>query len=262
MSRPGRYRIAADLASVANGTLGAAAIGYILLGNSLFALALLVAALGFDGLDGLLARRAGGAPSVVGRWLDSAADTVSFAVAPGLLLAVHRYAQAAWAPYDTAARLVGLLVAALAVARLVYFTWRGYRLPYFLGASTPQTALALLLLVLFFQQPAYLGEDPVAVLGGALLLAPLMVLPVPYPKIRRGHPWRYLTAFTSLMFVVALLPIQFHPARGAPAYLLAEAAAGLAAVGVAIYYLLGPRVARTGVAAAALPPPPGGAPHA
>ncbi|MHB8352255.1 MAG: CDP-alcohol phosphatidyltransferase family protein [Thermoplasmata archaeon] len=258
MTRSGRYRIGADLATLANGLLGAAAIGYILLGNSLFALALLVAALGFDGLDGYLARRAGGSPSAVGRLLDSAADAVSFAVAPGVLLAVHRYATVAWAPYDTAALLVGILVSGLALARLVYFTFRGYRLPYFLGASTPQTTLALLLLVLFFQDPGYVGEIPAAVLGGALLLAPLMVLPVPYPKMRRGAPWRRLMGVTSAMLAVALLPIQFHPGRGSPFYLVAEVAAVVSAFGLAVYYLLGPRAAR----AAAGVVGPGGASNA
>ena len=52
-----RYRVGANLATLANGLLGVGAIAYTLAGNKLWAMLLVAIAIGFDGLDGLLSRR-------------------------------------------------------------------------------------------------------------------------------------------------------------------------------------------------------------
>jgi phosphatidylserine synthase len=234
------WRWGANLATLANGLLGLGAIGYALTGNPRFALLLMVGAIGFDGLDGLLARRAGGSPSVTGRVLDSVADTFSFALAPAVLVAYHTFNAGSWQPYTFAALLVGLEVGALAIARLIYFTLRGHAHPHFVGASTPQNALALAVAILFLDVPGYLGTDPVALLVVAALLAPLMVLPIPYPKMRRGGALRGTMTLTSLALAAALLPEQWWPAPGSVWYLFSELASVLAALGIAAYYLLGP----------------------
>jgi phosphatidylserine synthase len=237
---PRGWRTGANLATLANALLGAGAIGYALTGNPRFALLLIVGAIGFDGLDGILSRRAGGPPQPLGRVLDSLADAVSFALAPAVIVADPTFNAGAWHPYLLAALLVGLEVAALALARLVYFTWRGHAHPHFVGASTPQNLLACAIVLLFFDVPGYFGTQPVLALSLVALLAPLMVLPVPYPKMRRGTPLRPAMTLTSLALAAALLPEQWWPVTGSFWYLFSEGAAALAAVGIAVYYLLGP----------------------
>jgi archaetidylserine synthase len=253
VNRPRQFQTAANLATLVNALLGIDAIAYTLAGNKLFALLLIVGAIGFDGLDGMLHRQGGGPPTVAGRVLDSAADTISFGIAPGVLLAVHSYAFVAYAPYALAMLLAGVLVSALAIARLVYFTLRSHVHPHFVGASTPQTTLAIVVLLLFADQPGYLGPQPLLLLVGALVLAPLMVLPIPYPKLRRGARLRRLMTGTSVALALTLLVVQFVPARGSLLYLVGELGAIAAAAGIATFYLLGPRAVRDA------PEPPGGA---
>jgi phosphatidylserine synthase len=236
--KPGR--VGANLATLANALLGAGAIVYTLAGNKLWGMLLLSGAIGFDGLDGILSRRAGGPPSRFGRVADSVADTVSFAVGPGVLVAVHTDQQLLWAPYALTATAVGGVVIALAIARLVYFTLRGYRLEHFLGASTPQTTLAIVLLVLLLDVPGYLGHFPLALLLGAVTAAVLMVLPIPYPKMRRGERLRLPMALTSAAAAVALVPVQFRPSPGTFLATLGEAATFLFLVGMLVYYIGGP----------------------
>jgi CDP-diacylglycerol--serine O-phosphatidyltransferase len=244
MNRSGAYQAGANAATAGNALLGVGAIAYTLAGNKLFAMLLIVGAIGFDGLDGWLHRRGGGPATLLGRVLDSSADAVSFGVAPGVLIAVHTFAHAAYAPYATVAVLVGFEVSALAIARLLYFTARSYAHPFFLGASTPQTALALIGAVLFFDQPGYLGAWPAGLLVTAAVLAPLMVLPIPFPKIRRGARLRGWMTGTSLALAVGLILIQFAPARGSPLFIVTEVASAIAVAGIAVYYLVGPWSAR------------------
>lgn len=237
-------RVGANLATLANAVLGIGAVLYTLAGNKLWGMLLIGCGIGFDGLDGLLSRRAGGTPSASGRVIDSVADAVTFGLAPGALLAVHTEHASLWAPWSLEAALVGGLVAALALARLVYFTWRGWRQLHFVGASTPQNALAVILLVLFLDEPAFLGTSPAILLVAASLLALLMIVPVSYPKLRRGTSLRWVMAGTAVALGIALVPFQFRPTAGSPFYLLGEIAASAAAVGLAVYYVAGPRAAR------------------
>jgi CDP-diacylglycerol--serine O-phosphatidyltransferase len=243
VTSPGR--VAANLATLANAFLGASAIAYVLAGNKLWAMLLIVCGIGFDGLDGLLSRRAGLGPSSFGRVFDSVADAITFGIAPGLLVAVELDRVGIWRRWEAWALWVGVLVAALAIGRLAYFTWRGYRRQSFLGASTPQNALALIVLLLFFDYPGFAGTLPVVVLGGAALLALLMVLPIPYPKLRRGTPLRPVMMVTAIALGVALVPVQFRPPPGSPLALLVELAAAVAAVGMGAFYLVGPWTVRS-----------------
>jgi len=237
-------RVGANLATLANAALGVGAILYVLAGNKLWAMLLIGCGVGFDGLDGLLSRRAGGPPSAVGRVLDSVADAITFGLAPGALIAVHTEHASLWAPWYPYTLLVGALVTGLALARLVYFTWRGWQRPHFVGASTPQNALAIVVLVLFFDAPAFLGTNPLLVLVAAALLALLMIAPIPYPKLRRGMSLRWGMIGTAAALGVSIVPLQFVPATGSALYWLGELAAAAAAVGLAAYYALGPRAAR------------------
>jgi archaetidylserine synthase len=238
VSRSARY--GANLATLANGAVGVGAILYILAGNKLWAMLLIVSGLGFDGLDGYLSRRAGGGGSTFGRYADSIADAVTFGLAPGALLIVHSDRPVLWTPYASVAVVVGILVAALAIARLVYFTARGYQRSSFLGAPTPQAALAIVLLVLLGDVPAFWGTDPAFVFGGAVVVALTMVLPVPFPKIRRGSPLRLAMGVAGGGLVLALVSLQFRLAPGSPLYEVAFGATVAAGLGILAYYLIGP----------------------
>lgn len=233
-------RLPANLATLANGLCGLGAVLYVLAGNPRWAGLLIVAGVGFDGLDGFLSRRAGLGPSVFGRYADSLSDAVTFGAAPAALLAVHTANRAAWAPYLGAAAAVAGLVLVLALARLVYFTLHAYRRSDFLGVPTPQTALGIVALGLWFDVPAFAGVAPAAVLVGATVAAVLMVVPVPFPKMRRGAPLRLAMAATAVALVGAEIILQFRPSSGSPFGLLAEAATAVATAGLLLYYVAGP----------------------
>jgi len=235
-----RWRIGANLATLANALLGVGAILYVLAGNKLWAMFLIAAAIGFDGLDGLLSRRSSLPPSPFGRYADSVADAITFGLAPAFLIAVHTSDVGLWAPWEGLA--VGLAAAyfAAAIGRLVYFTARGFQRKYFLGVPTPQAALAVIVALLFHDTPAFQTVQPVAVLIGTAVIAVMMVVPVPYPKIRAGSVLRGPMVVTGVAAAIALLLLQFHPASGSPVFLVALGASYSMLIGVAAYYLVGP----------------------
>ncbi len=235
-----RWRLAANLSTLANALLGVGAILYTLAGNKEWALLLIACAVGFDGLDGMLSRRSRAPPSPFGRVADSLADGVTFGLAPAFLIAVHTANTATWAPYATVALVVAGLYLAAAWARLTYFTLRAYARPDFLGVPSPESAFAVIVAILFHDTPAFQSVQPVGVLIGAIALAILMVAPIPYPKIRRGSVLRWPMAATAVAAALVLVPIQFRPAPGSPLYDLAYVAAFVMLVGVAIYYVVGP----------------------
>ncbi len=235
-----RWRVAANLATLANALLGVGAVLYVLAGNKLWAMFLIAAAIGFDGLDGLFSRRSSMPPSSFGRYADSVADGVTFGLAPAFLIAVHTSNVALWSPWQSFALGFAALYFAAAIARLVYFTARGYERKYFLGVPTPEAALALIVVLLFHDTPAFQSVQPIAVLVGAAIISVMMVAPVPYPKIRSGSVLRAPMAVTGLATSLALVVLQFHPTAGSPLFLIALGAAYSMLIGVACYYLLGP----------------------
>ncbi len=235
-----RWRVGANLATLGNGLLGVGAVLYTLAGNKIWAMLLIVLAIGLDGLDGMLSRRSRAPPSRFGAVADSVADATTFGIAPAVLLAVHTANPAAWAPYQPWLTVVAGIYLVAALARLTYFTTRLHDLPHFRGVPTPESALAVVVLLLFHDLPGYAGTEPLGVIVGALVVAVMMVAPVPYPKIRRGAPLRLPAACTAAFAAVALLPLQFHPASGSVVGLIAKSGAYGFLAGVAIYYLLGP----------------------
>lgn len=235
-----RWRVGANLATLANALCGVGAIAYVLAGNKLWAMFLITAAIGFDGLDGLLSRRSASSGSSFGRTADSVADGITFGLAPAFLIAVHTSNPGLWTPWETLAVAAAGAYFAAAIGRLVYFTWRGFQRPYFLGVPTPEAALALTVALLFHDTPAFQTVQPLAVLIGVAIISVMMVVPVPYPKIRRGSVLRAPMAITGVAAAIALVLLQFHPATGSPLFLVALGASYSLLLGVAAYYLLGP----------------------
>lgn len=242
--RPGIGRLAANLSTLANALVGVGAVAYVLAGNPLWAMLLIVSGIGFDGLDGWFHRRSGAPPSSFGRVADSVADAVTFGIAPAALLAVHTRDASLWAPYSIAALLVGGIVAGLAIARLVRFTASTTQTHHFEGVPTPQNAIGLILILLLFDVPAYLAVRPLPVLVGAVVLAATMVLPIRFPKIRRGSVLRSAMTVTGVALVAALLPIQFRPSPGSPLFDLSLVGTAIALVGAITYYVGGPWTVR------------------
>ena len=120
-----RWRVAANLATLANALLGVGAILYVLAGNKLWAMLLIACALGFDGLDGMFSRRSPHPSSgPFGRVADSIADGITFGVAPAFLIAVHTADVSTWQPYEPYALALAIGYLAAAFARLTYFTAR------------------------------------------------------------------------------------------------------------------------------------------
>jgi len=236
--RGGRWP--ANLATLANGLVGVGAIAYVLAGNPLWAMLLILSGIGFDGLDGFLSRKSGLPGTAFGRAADSVSDAVTFGLAPASLLIVHTMSKDLWNPWELAADGVGVLYAALAIGRLVYFTYRGFQHHDFTGAPTPQAALALTVLLLFFEVPGFAGTAPLVVVVGAAAIAVAMVVPVPFPKIRRGAPLRPAMTATAVAVVVAILILQFRPSSGSAGYWVAAAASTFAALGIVVYYVVGP----------------------
>jgi phosphatidylserine synthase len=235
-----RWRVLANLATLANGLLGVGAVLYILAGNKLWAMLLIACAIGFDGLDGIFSRRSASPSGRFGRIADSVADAITFGAAPAFLVAVHTGDVSTWQPWTGFAVGLGLVYLAAALARLTYFTARAFHLPYFLGVPTPQSALAIVAAILFHDTPAFQSVAPLGVLVGTAVVSVMMLVPVPYPKIRRGGRMRGPMLVTAIAAALALVPLQFRPAVGSPLYLLSYAAALVFLIGVASYYLVGP----------------------
>jgi len=237
---PRLWRALANGATVANALCGVGAIAYVVLGNKLFALALIFIGIGWDGLDGLFARRSGMPPRLFGRVADSVADAITFALAPAAIIYFDNYPTSLWSPYQTLALGVAVLVGSLAIARLVYFTLKAHMLEHFLGASVPQNAMALVLLVLLVENPGYLGIFPLLFLVAASLLALLMVLPLAYPKMRKFRALRWVTIAMTVLDVFALAIPNFRPSEGSLPYQLAFALALGGFFLLASFYVAGP----------------------
>lgn len=235
-----RARLYANLSTLANALVGVGAVLYAWAGNPLWAILLIVCGLGFDGLDGYLSRRGHLPPSRFGRVADSLADAITFGLAPAVLVAYHTANVSAWTPVLGWAVGVAAAILALAVARLAYFTLRAFHHPHFIGAPTPQTALSIGVGLLLFDVPGIFGVQPTAALGIAAVAAILMVVPVRFPKIRRGAPLRLPMTATAIALVAALIPLQFRPERGSLPFDLAAALTVTAAAGLLIYYAAGP----------------------
>jgi len=234
------WRAAANVATLGNLLLGIGAIAYIVLANPYFAMLLIALGVAFDGMDGLLARRSHTPGGWFGRIADSVADAVTFGIAPAFLVGWHAGQGSPWATIGLATFALAAAVAILAVARLCYFTVRGFQHHDFVGVPTPQTALAIVLFSLWWYLPGFLGVAPLPFLIAVGLVSLAMVLPVMYPKIRRGSTLRPAMAFTAIVAALALVPIQFRPDGGTPLYLFASAMSYAMAAGLFLYYFLGP----------------------
>ena len=165
--------------------LGLLAIFLAMHGDVRIAAGCLVACVGFDGLDGALARRLG-VSSPFGAQMDSLADMCSF----GLAAPVVVYASLAGTVPTAFAAVACMLVAGCAAIRLARFNVSPKDGRFFSGVPTTMAAAVLALTVLIG-----LPLPGSVVLGGVALLAFAMVSSFPYAKLARLvklPPWLWL----------------------------------------------------------------------
>ncbi|BCJ64483.1 phosphatidylcholine/phosphatidylserine synthase [Polymorphospora rubra] len=166
-------------------TLGLLAIFLAMQGEIQNAAFCLIACVGFDGLDGALARRFG-VSSPFGAQMDSLADMCSF----GLAAPVVVYASLAGTVSTAAAAVACALVAACAAIRLARFNVSPKDGRFFCGVPTTMAAAVLAVTVLIgLPVPGWVQVAGVAVLAFA------MVSSFPYAKLARLvklPPWLWL----------------------------------------------------------------------
>ncbi|WCN84786.1 CDP-alcohol phosphatidyltransferase family protein [Micromonospora sp. LH3U1] len=186
--------------------LGMLAIFLAMQGEVRIAALCLIACVGFDGLDGALARRLGVA-SPFGAQMDSLADMCSF----GLAAPVVVYASLAGSVSTAAAAVACALVAACAAIRLARFNVSPKDGRFFCGVPTTMAA-AVLALTVAIGLPV-----PGAVLvAGVALLAFAMVSSFPYAKLARLvklPPWLWLApvigALVDIRLTFALIVVGY-----------------------------------------------------
>jgi CDP-diacylglycerol--serine O-phosphatidyltransferase len=192
--KPLRSIKVADLFTLANGMLGFMAITYIIDRNFMLAAFLILVAMVMDGLDGYFARKLG-TERAIGRVLDSISDSISFCIAPALLVYGIFYKKGVGLDYFSMDVLQNFLtiaasamLAVFGIVRLVRYTRDDFAEDNFLGIPTPATALAVILLAYLFSGSGgsffALYYMPYFVLPACIVLSILMVSDVPYPKAR------------------------------------------------------------------------------
>jgi CDP-diacylglycerol--serine O-phosphatidyltransferase len=181
----------ADLFTLANGLLGFMAITYIVDRNFMIATLLILVAMVMDGLDGYFARKLG-TERAIGRVLDSISDSISFCIAPALLVYGIFYdkelGMAQMSLQNLLTVVASAMLAIFGIVRLVRYTRDDFVEDNFLGIPTPATALAVILLAYLFSGSDgsffAIDDQPYFVLPTCIALSILMVSDVPYPKAR------------------------------------------------------------------------------
>ena len=169
------------------------------------AVALIIAAMIFDMLDGRAARLLG-ADSRFGAQLDSLADLVSFGVAPAVILykwSLHDIGNGGW--------VAALVFCAASAIRLARFNVEQVRdegatkgNPYFTGMPTPAAACMVLLpLLISFQFPdTFMHQAWVSVLfiavTSVLMVSRLPTPSIKYMKLQRQHRVAAFIVFAAL----------------------------------------------------------------
>ncbi|MET8087854.1 CDP-alcohol phosphatidyltransferase family protein [Micromonospora sp. NPDC005237] len=210
---PGEHTVArrmkfglVNACTLASLMLGMLAIFLAMQGEVRIAALCLIACVGFDGLDGALARRLGVA-SPFGAQMDSLADMCSF----GLAAPVVVYASLAGSVSTAAAAVACALVAACAAIRLARFNVSPKDGRFFCGVPTTMAAAVLAVTVAIG-----LPVPGLVLVAGVALLAFAMVSSFPYAKLARLvklPPWLWLApvlgALVDIRLTFALIVVGY-----------------------------------------------------
>ncbi len=196
-----------NLLTLANLFLGFTGIAYISQNEyEIAALVLLFAGI-FDVMDGIVARLVHSA-SEVGIQLDSFADSISFGVAPSLML---------YSVYFHSIGIVGLLFSALTtitgVLRLARFNSQATfeDKMHFKGMPVPASALFLVSYIIFyFLDPTFSEQWKIPLLYVVVLLTGISMistikfdnLPRPDLAMIKKHPWNFVITLIGFVGVI------------------------------------------------------------
>lgn len=184
-----------DLVTLLNALCGFGAI--VAVQNEMIHLScvlILIAAIA-DGLDGSLARYAGG--SEIGGALDSLADVISFGVAPAIIISSYM-----GNGYLTLAAVSFYLICG--ILRLARFSVSKYNNKFFKGL--PITAAGITVAAIILVDNGQL--QPIMMELGSVILGFLMVSSIPYMKIRGKEKTLPLT----VIFAIPILSYFLHTA--------------------------------------------------
>ena len=228
----------ADLATLGNGMCGFFAIVYAHDRNFLASCLFILLGAMLDGLDGYLARKF---PSKhnSGHILDSISDTISFCIAPAMLIYAQFYSLRLGSAFTNMRNFLTILalslVALLGLIRLIKYSIQGYKYPVFRGLPTPAAAMSVVALSLMYGPKGVFGEHFAFVLLPVCVIAPLMITDIKYPKAREGV-YRKLSIFSGVFLFFTLVGIKFNMVH------LARVCAPLAFITLAIYIFSSPLI--------------------
>jgi len=158
----------ADSFTILNGVFGLLSIFFILQGDSHVAFIFILLAVLADGMDGIMARKYGG---FLGRYMDEFSDIVSFCVAP-CIFAYHTYEVGFDVIFFTSSSIF------LIFGMLHLINYHISKQDFFVGVTTPAAAIIVISLA-FLNFPLY------TIIAAFIVLAILMISPLPYPRIER-----------------------------------------------------------------------------
>ena len=173
-------RFIPNIFTILNMYLGFSAIILIISGDPIRGAWFVFAAAILDGFDGKLARGLG-IESTFGTEFDSFADTVSFCVAPSLLI----YTTWVEGLHPLVAVSLSFVPLLFGTIRLAKFNIMSDNNPkqYFTGVTTPLYALILFGFILFTNQRFGTNGDPRIALALAIVLGFAMISPIKFGKV-------------------------------------------------------------------------------
>ncbi len=174
-----------------------------------------------DGLDGRVARLAN-VSSDFGLQLDSLADTISFGVAPAIL--VYSWGLADFGRF---ARLSAFVFLICGVMRLARFNVQVQDLKHFAGLPIPAGAGVIAAAVHFFPEPP---QDPIfkaALVSTTYLTAFLMISTIRYPSLKRLDLGRGKSHLSILILALLVAGIYYYSQLVLMAVAMAYMASGL-----------------------------------
>jgi len=158
----------ADSFTILNGIFGLLSIFSILQGSKYAAFVFVLLAVLADGMDGIMARKYGG---YLGRYMDEFSDIVSFLISPCIF---------AYAIYKIKLDIIFFFSSAmfLIFGMLHLINYHISKKEYFIGITTPASAIIVM-------SASFLALPVWTIYIFFILLAILMVFPLPYPRIEK-----------------------------------------------------------------------------
>ena len=210
-----RKRHIPNILTVLNMFLGFLAIGMLIKGDPVKAGWLILFAGVFDAVDGKIARLLG-IPSRFGSEFDSFADTISFCVAPSVLI-YTTYVQGFPPILGGLISFIPLLFGTIRLARFNVLQEEDPK-PYFIGLTTPLNALFIFGYMLFSEKLSGNTGDPriailLVVIMGLLMISPVRFSKFPLISFRKGrrNTYRLLGVFILLISLIFLRGIVLFP---------------------------------------------------